>query len=278
MSDPKIAQVNKWVPKLAGIGFGVFALFLGVLLLNPFVIINPGERGVVVTLGALSKQVKGEGLSMRIPLVQNIHRVSVKQQTMVGEATCYSSDLQTMTIRYQVIWQVPEGSLIKIFQEYQGDVYSQFVEPRIQEAMKNASAKYTAENFVKSREKVKIQVLEQLKHDLRNVVRVIDLPITNVDLSDALEHAIEQKQVKEQEALAKKYELDKAQKDAEITIVQAQAEAKAMQITGDSLRATPQLASLKAIEKWNGVGPVVSGGGNNLFDVSRLVNATGGTR
>lgn len=278
MSDKNLEHVNKVAPRFAAIGFGLIAVFIGFLLLNPFVVINPGERGVVVTLGALSKQLKTEGLSMRIPLIQTVHRVSVKQQTMEGEATSYSSDLQNLIIRYKVIWQVPEGSLLKIFQEYQGDVYSQFVEPRIQEALKNASAKYTAENFVKSRERVKLEVLAQLRHDLKNVVLVSDIPITNVDLSDALEHAIEQKQVKEQEALAKKYELDKAQKDAEITIVQAQAEAKAMQITGDALRVTPQLASLKAIEKWNGVGPVVSGGGNNLFDVSRLVNATGGTR
>lgn len=278
MGDKELLKVNQLVPKLAGLGIGLFLLFVGFLILNPFVVINPGERGVVVTLGALSQQLKGEGLSFRVPLIQTIHRVSVKQQTMEGEAICYSSDLQTMTIRYKVIWQVPEASLLKIFREYQGDVYTQFVDPRVQEAIKNASSKYSAENFVKSREKVKFQVLDQLKHDLRNVVVVTDLPITNVDLSDALEHAIEQKQVKEQEALAKKYELDKAQKDAEITVVQAEAEAEAMRITGESLRATPQLASLKAIEKWNGVGPVVSGGGNNLFDVSRLVNTTGGAR
>lgn len=252
------------------VGIGLVALVV-LALLNPFLIINPGERAVVITLGSISPNVKGEGLNFRIPLIQAIHKVSVKQQTVEGEASSFSSDLQTMAINFKVIYQVPEGSLVRIFKEYQGDVYYQFVEPRVQEAIKTVSAKYTAENFVKNRDEVKAKALEKLKTDLTGVVIVHDLPLTNVDLSDELEKAIEQKQVKEQEALAKKYELEKAQKDAEITIVRAEAEAKSMLITGNALRATPQLAALKAIEKWNGIGPVVSGGGGNMFDVSKLI-------
>lgn len=249
---------------------------IGLMLLgmfNPVFIINPGERGVMVTLGSLSDQVAREGLNFKIPMMQTVHVVSIKQQTTEGQASSFSSDLQSMQISFKVIYQVPEGSVLNIFKNYQGDVYTQFVEPRIQEALKTVSAKYTAENFVKKREAVKTEVLEELKQTLKNVVLVHDLPLTNVDLSDELERAIEQKQVKEQEALAKKYELDKAQKDAQITIVKAEAEAESMRITGEALRATPQLASLKAIEKWNGVGPVVSGGGGNMLDVSRLVNS-----
>lgn len=253
------------------VAYGIAGLIL-LNLLNPFFIVNPGERAVLVTLGSISPTPRKEGLNMRIPLIQSVQLVSIKQETKEGNATSFSSDLQTMMINFKVIFQVPEDSIIRIAKEYQGDVYQQFVEPRIQEALKTVAAKYTAENFVKSRDEVKLKVLEKLKTDLTGVVLVYDLPITNVDLSDELEHAIEQKQVKEQEALAKKYELEKAQKDAEITVVKAQADAKAMMITGNALRATPQLASLKAIEKWNGVGPVVSGGGNgNLFDISRLM-------
>ena len=265
MDNKKVKSTLPYV----GIGLGAL-IILGIM--NPFTVVNPGERGVVITLGSLSDELLGEGLNFRIPLIQDIYRISIKQQTTQGHASSFSSDLQTMSIDFKVIYQVPQSSVLSLFKEYQGDVYPQFVEPRIQEALKTVAAKYTAENFVKSREEVKTKVLQELKASLHGVVQVHDLPITNVDLSDELEKAIEQKQVKEQEALAKKYELDKAQKDAQITIVRAEAEAKAMQITGDALRATPQLASLKAIEKWDGVGPVVSGGGNNLFDVSRLLH------
>jgi prohibitin 2 len=260
------SQLRPHLPFILG------GLLVAFLVFNMVFIINPGERGVVITLGSISESVKREGLNFKIPLIQTVHIVSIKQQTTEGSASSFSSDLQTMAINFKVIYQIPESSLVNNFKDYQGDVYLQFVEPRIQEALKTVAAKYTAENFVKSRDEVKTKVLAELKDDLNNVVLVHDLPLTNVDLSDELEKAIEQKQVKEQEALAKKYELDKAQKDAQITIVKAEAEAKSMMITGDALRATPQLAALKAIEKWNGVGPVVSGGGGNMFDVSRLVN------
>ncbi len=100
------------------------------------------------------------------------------------------------------------------------------------------------------------------------LVELVDLPISNIDLTDELEHAIEQKQIKEQEALAKKYELDKARKQAEITIVDAQAEAKAVQIKGEALRSSPEVIQLEIAKKWNGKSPesvVVSKGGANVL-------------
>lgn len=100
------------------------------------------------------------------------------------------------------------------------------------------------------------------------MIDLVDLPISNIDLTDELEHAIEQKQIKEQEALAKRYELDKAKKEAEITVVNAQAEAKAVQIKGQALKASPEVIQLEIAKKWNGKSPesvVVSRGGANVL-------------
>jgi hypothetical protein len=87
-------------------------------------------------------------------------------------------------------------------------------------------------------------------------------------LTDELEQAIELKQIKEQEALAKEYELRKAKKDAEITVVNAEAEAKAVKIKGAALKTSPEVIELEIAKKWNGESPatvVVGKGGGNVL-------------
>ncbi|MDX2084929.1 MAG: prohibitin family protein [Candidatus Melainabacteria bacterium] len=101
-----------------------------------------------------------------------------------------------------------------------------------------------------------------------SLVNLVDLPISNIDLTDELERAIEQKQIKEQEALAKRYELDKARKEAEITVVNAEAEARAVLIKGQALKASPEVIQLDIVKKWDGKTPhtVVAGhGGANVL-------------
>lgn len=116
--------------------------------------------------------------------------------------------------------------------------------------------------------------LEQLRAEEKTMlsdtalIDLVDLPISNIDLTDELEKAIEQKQIKEQEALAKRYELDKAKKEAEITVVNATAEAKAVQIKGQALKASPEVIELEIAKRWDGKSPssvVVGKGGANVM-------------
>ena len=55
-------------------------LLVIILALNPFVIVGAGERGVVLTFGAVQKAVFNEGLHLRIPLVQKIVKIDVRVQ------------------------------------------------------------------------------------------------------------------------------------------------------------------------------------------------------
>ncbi|MBK8190941.1 MAG: prohibitin family protein [Vampirovibrionales bacterium] len=233
-----------------------------------FTIIPPGYRGISVTLGSVDRHFRREGFSLKMPFIEEIVRVPIKQITVSGKAACFSSDLQTVQVDFQALYRIPENKVVELFQKYQGDPYQSLLEPRIQESLKEESANYRAEDLVKNREAVKRNVMEKVSHKVDGLLVVQDIPIANIDLSDDLEHAIEQKQIKEQEALAKRYELDKAKKDAEITLVNAEAEAKAVQIKGQALKSSPQVIELDIVKKWNGVSPttvVVGKGGGNIM-------------
>ncbi len=246
----------------------IIALFFAIIALTSWKIVSPGNRGISVTLATVKPYALAEGVHFKMPLIETINEVSVQQKTLSGTTTCFSSDIQTIHIKYSVMYRIPEGKVVELFLKYQGDPYTSLVEPRINDSLKQVVAKLTAEEIIKKRELIRTEVVEKLHASLKELVIVDDFPITNIDLTDLLEKAIEQKQVMEQQAKAKEYELLKARKEAEITQVNAEAEAKAVKIKGDALRTSPEVISLEIAKRWDGKTPqsvVVGQGGANIL-------------
>lgn len=50
------------------------------LTLNPLVIVHPGQRGVVIQLGAVQNTILGEGIHFVIPLTQSVKKMDVQIQ------------------------------------------------------------------------------------------------------------------------------------------------------------------------------------------------------
>lgn len=294
----KVRQFEMKDPKVPFYIFiGIVAVFI---ISQSFVIIDPGFAGVIVTLGKASENYLPEGLNIKIPMVQQVYKIPTKQITQKGVAECYSSDLQTVNINFKALYRLPKERVVDLFTEIKGDPYEALLEPRIQDALKQVSANYRAEDLVKNREAVKKAAMKIIKTTLKldlgtdtsNMTQeemdalakksttpwiyLEDMPISNLELTEQLEHAIELKQIKEQEALAKEYELKKAKKQAEITVVAAEADAKALRIKSAAIQSSPRILDLemkkleldmteKVLQKWNGQSPatVVVGEGNS---------------
>ncbi len=343
MVDPRFSRPPQFNMNNANPGLIAGLIFGFLFITQCFVIIDPGKVGIVKTLGKLDDAVKTEGFNLKIPLIQQVIPVSIKQQTIEGKAPCFSSDLQTVDVSFKVLYRLPKEKVVELYRMYQGDPYYSLVEPRIQDSLKKVTAHYRAEDLVKNREKVRNQTLQLVRArlidpesltkqqiqkqqeflekfentgsmeaiapaeapkvekiaeavtegkdkgadkdspaaklpdvttpepvvpDPEYLVYIEDFPINNMDLSDELEQAIELKQIKEQEALAKSYELTKAKKDAEITVVAAKAEAEAVRIKGQALKSSPEVIELEISKKWDGKTPstvVVGKGGGNVL-------------
>lgn len=259
MSHPEMDPINpvKLIP------FGIGAILLLIFFFSCYHIVPPGNRGISITLGKVDPRVRHEGINFKKPFIEKLIDFPIRQNTVEGQAASYSSDLQTVQVAFKTLYRIPENQVTTIYQQYQGDPYQTLVEPRIQEELKQTTSLYRAEELVKSREKIKTEVLEKVKKAVGDLVFITDMAITNFDFTDELERAIEQKTIREQEALAKSFELDKAKKDAEITVVNAEAEARSVKIKGEALKNAPDVISLEIVKKWNGVSPtsVVTGRG-----------------
>ena len=234
---------------------GVLAVLLVVVTASSCEVIEPGHRGVKVTLGKVDDQVLPEGTNVKMPFLTTIHEVNVQQQTIKGEASCFSQDLQTVKVQYAVMYRIPDASVTKLFKDYKGDAFQTLVDPRLQEALKQVSAAHNAEQLVQKRDQIRMDALAKVKALVGDLVTIEDLSIVNVDLSDQLEHAIEQKMVKQQESLAKKYELEKEKQEAEITVVKATAEADAIKVKAAAIATAPNVIDLEIIKKWDGKAP-----------------------
>lgn len=244
---------------------GVAMLFL--IILKPWVEIGAGERGVVLNFGAVQPIVLGEGLHFRIPLQQRIIIMDVKVQKASTDATASSSNLQevssTVAINYHII---PDKANV-VYQTIGEGYKDRIIDPAVQEVVKAISARYTAEDLITKRSAVSDAMKSTLTERLLiHNIAVDAFSIIEFSFSKIYMDAIESKQTAEQLAMKAERDLERIKIEGEQTITSAKAEAEALRlqranISTDLLELRKIEATLKAIEKWNGILPQVTGNG-----------------
>lgn len=263
------------VAKLIGVAILIFVVIVAAS--TSTYVVEPGYRGIEVTLGKVSPVFKPEGFGIKKPFVTTVVPVLIRQQTREVEAPCYSSDLQQVNMELRVLYRIPESSVVKIYQGYAGDPFDSLIAPRVQEALKEVTALQSAEQIVKNREEIKSKALAGARLKVGEILVIEDLVIQNIDLTKELETAIEAKMVQEQEAAKAKFTQQKAQIEADTVVIKAKGDAESIRIRGEALKQTPAFIDLQIVEKWDGKAPLVvngsSGGGgsaNMLLPLSDL--------
>jgi len=246
------------IAKLIGVAILIFVIAIAASTSS--YVVQPGSRGVEVTLGKVSPVFKPEGFGLKTPFITTIIPVTIRQQTRELNAPCYSSDLQQVKMDMRVLYRIPEASVVQIYQGYAGDPFDSLIAPRVQEALKEVTAMQSAEQIVKNRESIKTKALEATRNKIGALLVVEDLVIQNIDLSKELETAIEAKMVQEQEAAKAKFTQQKAQIEADTVVIKAKGDAESIKIRGEALKQTPAFIDLQIVEKWDGKAPLVIGG------------------
>ncbi len=249
---------NQTIAKLLGVAVILFVVIIAAS--TSTYVVQPGFRGVEVTLGKVSPVFKPEGFGYKTPFITHIVPVTIRQQTKELLAACYSSDLQQVRTELRVLYRVPEASIVKIFQDFAGNPFDSLVAPRVQEALKEVTAMQSAEQIVKKREEIKTKALAAARLKVGDILVIEDIVIQNIDLTHELEAAIEAKMVQEQEAAKAKFTQQKAEIEAATAVIKAKGEAESIHIRGEALKQTPAFIDLQIVEKWDGKSPLVIGG------------------
>jgi prohibitin 2 len=242
------------------IGAGVILLAVIVAGSSATYIVPPGHRGVLVTLGKVSPQFKGEGFGMKTPFISEVIPIPIKQLAAGMEAAVISKDLQEVRTKTKVLYRVPEKSVVQIYQQFKGDPFLSLIQPRVDEALKEIAKEHTAEEIVQGRAAIKKRALQSARKKIGELLTVVDVVVEDISLSSNLEAAIERKMVQEQEANKAVFEQEKATIDAQIAVVRAKGEAESIRIRGQALANNPELIDLEIVTKWNGRAPKSVGG------------------
>lgn len=242
-----------------------------------------GHTGVLTTFGRVENQTLEAGMNFKAPW-QSVVKMDNRVQKQTTDLICFSSDIQEVSLKYTVNYQISSADAMTIYKTIGTDYYSNIIVPNITESVKTAVAKYSAEALVGDRSTLSKVIQDDLTARLAvyNII-VVSASIEDMDFTDAFTNAVEAKQVAEQNKLKAQTEAEQriieANAAAEIKRVNAEAEAEAKKIAADaeayeiSTKATAEAEANKQIaeslteelikykyyETWNGELPDVVG-------------------
>ena len=274
-------------PKFVGVVTG--SVIAGAVALSvlggSFYTVDAGDRGVVLRNGKVVGTAD-PGLSFKLPIVDEVKRISVQSQARVYEKVLvYSRDQQTADLQISVNYRLPPAEVAKIYAEFGGadGLVSRTLDRQVPEEVKNVFGKFNAVTAIQERERLGQEIMEAIKKTSNGPMMIVEsVQIENIDFSKAYEDSIEQRMLAEvevqkvqQNAQREKVQAEikviQAKADADAVILQGNAEASAINARGKALRDNPGLVELVAAEKWNGILPttMVPGGAVPFVNVTK---------
>ncbi len=268
-------EVEMIIQKAKGLGKMLIPIIavLVLLVFQPWVIVGPGQRGVLMRLGAVQKGVLSEGLHFKIPFVDSVVRINVQVQKNEAKADAASKDLQIISTVIATNYHLMPETVDEVYQKIGLAFEDKLIQPAVQEVIKAVTAKYTAEELIAKRGEVKSAIRTELAERLAAFnIKVVEVSVADFNFSRTFNDAIEAKQVAEQKVAQAKNELDRIKIENEQKISMAKAEAEGLKIQRQEI--TESLLKLreienqrKAIEKWDGKLPGVTGGAMPFIQV-----------
>lgn len=259
--NKEVKTITKWVIR------GVIGLLLLITLFSSFGTISAGQKGIKTRFGAVTGKIYDAGLYFKAPFIESVVPMNVQTQKET-EATAASSDLQNVSTTIAVNYSVDPTQVATIYKTIGVDFKNRVIDPAIQENVKAVTANFTAEQLITKRDEVRDHIQVKLTEKLKTFGIIVEsFSIVNFNFSPSFNQAIEAKVTAEQNALAAKNKLAQVQFEAQQAVEEATGKAKALQIEGQALQSNPQVLQIRAIEKWNGVLPTVTGGAMPFINI-----------
>lgn len=251
----------------------VIAIIAIILINSCFFVVSPTERAIKITLGNLSDTVYREGFHFKFPFFQTVTIVDLTIDRADAIAKSASKDLQNIVTTVAVNYQINEAEILNMYKLVgvnHSSIESNVFSSAIQEAVKSATAKYTAEELITKRELVRNEIEGILKDKTKNYGLLISqVNIVNFEFSDSFDASIESKVRAEQDALTQRNKLEQVKYEAQQQIERAKAEAETIRISAEAIQKQGGAAyvQLKWIEKWNGQLPTTSLGDGTIPNI-----------
>jgi len=262
------------------IGGAVVAGLIGLTVLGgSWYTVDQGERGVILRNGAITGTAD-PGLGFKLPIVDTVVDIDIRTRANLYEnVMAYSRDQQTAGLNVSVNYRVPADQVLNVYENYGSveNLRSRVLDRKVFDQTKNVFGQFNAVTAIQERARLVADVQMAIQNAVQGPIIIESVQIENIDFSDAYENSIEQRmlaevevqkiqQNAEREKVQAEIKVIQAQADADARVAQATAEAKAITLTGNAeaeainargraLRDNPTLIQLVSAERWNGVLP-----------------------
>ena len=242
---------QSWQPLV----FGIIAALIVLVGFNAFIIINPGQAGVLSILGKAQDGVLLEGLHLRPPLVSYVDVYDVTVQKFEVPAESSTKDLQDLKARFAINFRLDPVKIVDI-RRTQGtlqNIVAKIIAPQTQESFKIAAARRTVEEAITKRSELKEDFDDALGDRLQKYgIIVLDTSVVDLNFSPEFAKAVEEKQIAEQKARRAVYVAREAEQQAQAEVNRAKGKAEAQRLLAETLKAQggELVLQKEAIEAW----------------------------
>jgi regulator of protease activity HflC (stomatin/prohibitin superfamily) len=265
----------------------VLLLALGVpatvLVFSVFRIIPAGHVGVKVLFGQVDRVPLREGLNVVLNPLYDIVVMDARVGRHTARYDAASKDLQAVHVEMVLNYRLIADRAPEVYRGIGLGYSGVIIDPAAQEVLKANTATHNAAEILLKRPAIKADIQKDLTIWLAKYgIELNEAALANIRFDPAYEKAIEAKQIEEQKAEQKRYELIQAQRQAEIVAAQAKGKgdaareeargvADALRLKGEaeatynarvSSSLTPVLIQQQYLSRWDGRLPQYSLGGN----------------
>ncbi|MEL7071581.1 MAG: prohibitin family protein [Cyanobacteria bacterium J06634_6] len=249
------------------------ATVVALILASSFVIINPGQAGVLSVLGKAQDGVLLEGIHLKPPFVSFVDIYDITVQKFEVPAESSTKDLQDLKARFAINFRLDPLEMVEIRRK-QGslsNIVNKIIAPQTQESFKVAAARRTVEQAITQRALLKEDFDNALAKRLDKYgINVLDTSVVDLTFSPEFSRAVEEKQIAEQRAQRAVYVAQEAEQEATAEINRAKGRAEAQRLIAETLKAQGgnMVLQKEAIEAWKAGGAqmprvLVTGGGDS---------------
>jgi len=258
-----------------GLKLTSFSVVLGVVIvimivMDGFVSIGAGEVGVVFDRGrGVLQDTIPEGLHLKIPFWQSVNRYNVKTQeytmsqsssegALLGDDSIHarSRDGQTVDMEATILFHLEKTNAPYVKQNLGSERdYSRIVvRPKSRSIIREVVARYDALDLVsEKRNDIVKEMTDTLGESFaKNKITLDEVILRNVTFSLEFSNAIEEKQIAFQKIKTAEYKKQESEQLKAKRIIEAEGEAKAIELKGAALKENPAIVQLQFVDKMAG--------------------------
>jgi len=243
-----------------------------IVLMAVFRVIPAGHVGVATLFGRVQPRALPEGLNLTNPLL-DVETMSTQVQRRSAKYDAASKDLQAVHVEMVLNYRLIPDRAPEVYQRIGTDFASVIIDPAAQEVLKSNTALHNAAEILQQRPVIKADVQRDITAWLvKYGIEMKEAALANIRFDANYEKAVEAKQIEEQKAEQKRYELIQAQRQAEIVAATAKGKgdaareeakgvAEALRIKGEAeatynarvaASLTPVLIQQQYLARWDG--------------------------